>query len=100
MTIHTHHGSFQCRSVLKLYLIVGWIRLLDLVRSIGVAMARQTVSIMKAAEMTGVSRRTIYNWLAARKVEYTRTAGGSVRIFADTLWRPTPDPAKAESAQR
>jgi hypothetical protein len=38
-----------------------------------------------------VSRRTIYNWMAAGKVEYVRTAGGAVRIFEDTLWR-TPQP--------
>ena len=50
-------------------------------------MERQTVSIMKACEMVGVSRRTIYNWIAANKVEYLRTAGGSIRIFVDTLWR-------------
>jgi excisionase family DNA binding protein len=48
---------------------------------------RQTVSIMKACELVGVSRRTIYNWIAAGKVEYVRTAGGSIRIFTDTLWR-------------
>ena len=46
---------------------------------------------MKACEAVGVSRRTIYNWISAGKVEYVRTAGGSIRIFADTLWRePTP----------
>ena len=50
-------------------------------------MDRQTLSIMKACETVGVSRRTIYNWIAAGKVEYVRTAGGSIRIFADTLWR-------------
>ena len=50
-------------------------------------MKREMVSIMQACEMVGVSRRTIYNWIAAAKVEYVRTAGGSVRIFADTLWR-------------
>lgn len=50
-------------------------------------MERQTVSIMKACEVVGVSRRTIYNWISAGKVEYIRTAGGSIRIFADTLWR-------------
>lgn len=50
-------------------------------------MERKTVSIMKACELVGVSRRTIYNWLASGKVEYVRTAGGSVRIFVDTLWR-------------
>lgn len=56
-------------------------------------MERQTVSIMKACEMVGVSRRTIYNWIAANKVEYLRTAGGSIRIFVDTLWRE-PDGTK------
>jgi excisionase family DNA binding protein len=48
---------------------------------------RQTLSILKACEVVGVSRRTIYNWMAGGKVEYVRTAGGSVRIFADSLWR-------------
>ena len=56
-------------------------------------MERQTTSIMKACELVGVSRRTIYNWLSSGKIEYVRTAGGSVRIFVDTLWR---DPHKAE----
>ena len=50
-------------------------------------MERKTISIMKACELVGVSRRTIYNWIASGKVEYVRTAGGSVRIFVDTLWR-------------
>ncbi len=52
---------------------------------------RKTISIMKACELVGVSRRTIYNWIASGKVEYVRTAGGSVRIFADTLWREPED---------
>ena len=42
---------------------------------------------MKACELVGVSRRTIYNWLSSGKIEYVRTAGGSVRIFVDTLQR-------------
>jgi excisionase family DNA binding protein len=42
---------------------------------------------MKACEMVGVSRRTIYNWISGGKVEYVRTAGGSIRIFTDSLWR-------------
>ena len=54
-------------------------------------MDRQTLSIMKACEVVGVSRRTIYNWISAGKVEYVRTAGGSIRIFADSLWRPSSD---------
>jgi excisionase family DNA binding protein len=48
---------------------------------------RKTISIMKACELVGVSRRTIYNWITDGKIQYVRTAGGSVRIFADTLWR-------------
>ena len=48
---------------------------------------RKTISIMKACELVDVSRRTIYNWIASGKVEYVRTAGGSVRIFVDSLWR-------------
>ncbi len=51
---------------------------------------RKTISIMKACELVGVSRRTIYNWIGSGKIEYVRTAGGSVRIFTDTLWR-SPD---------
>ena len=50
-------------------------------------MERETLTIMKACEVVGVSRRTIYNWISAGKVEYVRTAGGSIRIFADSLWR-------------
>jgi excisionase family DNA binding protein len=62
-----------------------------------VGVNRETLSIMKACDRVGVCRRTIYNWITAGKVEYTRTAGGSIRIFADSLWRqPTPDALKAK----
>ena len=55
---------------------------------------------MKACELVGVSRRTIYNWIASGKVEYVRTAGGSVRIFVDSLWRePEPSSSHLTSAQ-
>ena len=57
-------------------------------------MERKTISIMKACELVGVSRRTIYNWLASGKIEYVRTAGGSVRIFVDTLWRDPNDSSR------
>ncbi len=55
---------------------------------------RKTLSILQACKLVGVSRRTIYNWLATGKVEYVRTAGGSVRIFADTLWREPGSPSR------
>jgi excisionase family DNA binding protein len=58
-------------------------------------MERETLTIMKACEVVGVSRRTIYNWISAGKVEYVRTAGGSIRIFADTLWRSSGHDAPA-----
>ena len=50
-------------------------------------MERKVISIMEACKLAGVSRRTIYNWLSSGKIDYIRTAGGSVRIFVDTLWR-------------
>jgi excisionase family DNA binding protein len=56
---------------------------------------RKTVSIANAGQLVGVSRRTIYNWIAGGKVQYVRTAGGSIRIFADTLWR---EPDESEPA--
>jgi excisionase family DNA binding protein len=55
--------------------------------TMNITVERKTISIMKACELVGVSRRTIYNWMSSGKVEYVRTAGGSVRIFVDTLWR-------------
>jgi excisionase family DNA binding protein len=48
---------------------------------------RQNFTILEACESVGVSRRTIYNWIKADKVKYYRTASGSIRIYADTLWR-------------
>lgn len=48
---------------------------------------RRTVNILQAMELVGVSRRTIYNWMASNKIEFVRTAGGNIRIFEDTLWR-------------
>jgi excisionase family DNA binding protein len=53
---------------------------------------------MKACELVGVSRRTIYNWLSSGKIEYVRTAGGSVRIFVETLWREPNRPEQPQPA--
>jgi len=68
-------------------------------RPVSEFMDRQTLSIMKACEAVGVSRRTIYNWISAGKVEYVRTAGGSIRIFADTLWRDAMPQARTEESE-
>ncbi len=48
---------------------------------------KETISIKHATEIAQVSRRTIYNWLKNNKVDYTRTAGGSIRIIRDTLFK-------------
>jgi excisionase family DNA binding protein len=68
-------------------------------RDANVDFERQTLSIMKACEVVGVSRRTIYNWMAGGKIEFIRTAGGSVRIFADSLWRAPDGPAPQQEIQ-
>lgn len=52
------------------------------------ATEQMTVSITKACELAGVSRRTIYNWLKTGKLDHCRTAGGSIRIFPTSLFRP------------
>ena len=61
---------------------------------------RKTVSIPMACELVGVSRRTIYNWIASGKIQYVRTAGGSVRIFEDTLWREPNAESETAELQR
>lgn len=64
--------------------------------------ARQpTLSVMKAMKEVEVSRRTIYNWIDAGKVEWLRTAGGSIRIVTDSLWRAPhwPDERPGQAAR-
>jgi excisionase family DNA binding protein len=48
---------------------------------------RPRINIVQACSVAGVSRGTIYYWMRLGKVEFVRTAGGKVRIFADTLLR-------------
>ena len=48
---------------------------------------RSVLTIMQACVLTGVSRRTIYNWIDKEKIEIVRTASGNVRIYEDSLWR-------------
>ena len=44
-------------------------------------------TIRQATQLVQVSRRTIYKWLEAGKVEARRTAGGQQRIRTATLWQ-------------
>lgn len=47
---------------------------------------RRLVNTVQAAALAGVSRRTIFKWLEAGKVEAVRTVGGQRRIYADSLF--------------
>lgn len=59
---------------------------------------RERVNINQAAAIAGVSRRTVYNWIEAGKLEYVRTAGGAIRIYVDTLLRKEPAPVPRSSS--
>lgn len=48
---------------------------------------RELLTIPQAMARVRVSRRTIYNWLARGLLELERTASGTPRIYADSLWR-------------
>lgn len=52
---------------------------------------RPRVNIAQACAIAGVCRRTIYNWMHRQQIEIVRTAGGQVRIYADTLLRIIPE---------
>lgn len=45
------------------------------------------LTVHEAMRVVGVSRRTVYNWLATGKLVTKRTAGGCVRILESSLWR-------------
>jgi excisionase family DNA binding protein len=47
----------------------------------------RSVSLDHAAEMLGVSRRTIYNRIRQGRLQTIRTIGGSQRVLLDTVVR-------------
>ena len=49
---------------------------------------RRLITIREAMREAKVSRRTIYNWIDKGRLDTCRTVGGSVRIFADSLFVP------------
>jgi excisionase family DNA binding protein len=57
--------------------------------------ARRLVTVYQACAIAGVKRRTVYAWIAARRVDWVRTAGGEIRIVAVTLFRDGNVPAVA-----
>ena len=52
----------------------------------GVSPTRFRANIERAAKTAGVSRRTIYNWIWAGKVDYDETPYG-VLVYLDSLPR-------------
>ena len=51
---------------------------------------RRLVNSVQACAIAGIRRSTLYLWIRLGKVEVTRTAGGQLRIFADTLFQRDP----------
>lgn len=45
----------------------------------------ERVNTVKAAEIAGVTVRTIYNWMRSGRVDFVRTPTGKVRIYVDSL---------------
>jgi excisionase family DNA binding protein len=45
------------------------------------------LTIDQAASETGMSKRTIYNWIKTGRVRYVKSAGGKIMVLADSLWR-------------
>jgi excisionase family DNA binding protein len=45
----------------------------------------RSVSLDHAAELLGVSRRTIYNWIRDGRLQTIRTLGGSQRVLLDSV---------------
>lgn len=52
---------------------------------------RKTMSITQAAAVAGVSRRTIYNWMKAGRLDTKRLVSGTTRIYEDSLWAKEKD---------
>ncbi|MCC7415505.1 MAG: helix-turn-helix domain-containing protein [Acidobacteria bacterium] len=56
----------------------------------------RSVSLDHAAQLLGVSRRTIYNRIREGRLQTIRTIGGSQRVLLDSV---TADGRESESAQ-
>lgn len=47
---------------------------------------KKLITIYQASDLMQVSRRTIYNWIAADRIDYCRTTSGTIRIIEDSLF--------------
>ena len=59
----------------------AWDRAADLQQ----ARPRRLTNTASAADIAGVSVRTIYRWIRSNRVEWVRTPGGHLRVYVDTL---------------
>jgi len=54
-------------------------------------LTRALVSVRQVCQVCAVSRRTVYNWMEAGKVEYVILPSGCRRVYADTLLKAPPE---------
>ena len=63
----------------------------------------RSVSIDQAAQLLGVSRRTVYNRIRDGRLQTIRTLGGSQRVLVESLYdlgfKPQSFPTSAAAAQ-
>jgi len=52
----------------------------------------RSVSLDHAAQILGVSRRTIYNWIREGRLQTIRTRGGSQRVLVNSMHRIPGEP--------
>jgi excisionase family DNA binding protein len=60
----------------------------------------RSISLDHAAELLGVSRRTIYNRIRQNRLQTIRTAGGSQRVLIDSIGAMDSEPDPSPKSQR
>lgn len=59
----------------------------------------RSISLDRAAELLGVSRRTIYNWIRENRLQTVRTLGGSQRVLLESVLQAGVAPSAAFSTE-
>ena len=60
----------------------------------------RSISLDHAAQLLGVSRRTIYNRIRDNRLKTVRTAGGSQRVLIESMTENANGPQTAASPRR
>jgi excisionase family DNA binding protein len=60
----------------------------------------RSVSLDHAAEMLGVSRRTVYNRIREGRLQTIRTLGGSQRVLIESVTGRTAEPDRVSEPDR